>query len=87
MNKTRTTISIPTDILKQAKHKAVEKNVSLSEIITRGLYNTLTYDNKTKKDSKSVSDAKQIEKLAGTINIKINLPPQKINKIIQESYE
>lgn len=88
MTKTRTTISLPTILLKKAKYKAVENNTNLSKLIETAL-NLILFKAQNQylieKDDKAEKKT-LIKKLSGQFNLG-NIYPKEIKKIIMNRYE
>lgn len=92
MTKTRTTIILPTALLKKAKYKAVENNTNLSKLIETALNLILfkaqnQYLIEKEKKEKLKNDLSLINKLAGGFRLGKNLTPVKIKKIILNRYD
>ena len=84
MTKTRTTIKIPVDLLKQAKYRAIENNTNLSDWIARLI--RLRLKHKRLVQQTREEKAALINKLAGGFKLGIKDSPQQLKKIFEQSY-
>ena len=84
MTKTRTTIRIPTELFKKAKHRAIEENTNLSEWVTRLLRLQLEHQSLIQQTREE--KAALIDKLAGGLKLGIKDSPQELKRIFEQSY-
>lgn len=89
MQKTRTTITLPAQLIKQAKHKAIEEKLNLSSLIERSLKEFLeTTDPSFDSEENSKEDRKrQLKKIAGSIQAGVDMNPKRFKQFIEHTYE
>lgn len=90
MTKTRTTITLPIELLKKTKIRAVENNLNLSSFIEKLLQLNLDYQflmRKVQGEKETKKDLALINKLSGRFKLSIRESPQELKRIIDQQYE
>ena len=88
MTKTRTTITLPAELLKKAKIDAVEHNSNLSSLIEKLLqlnleHKLLIQHSQEKKEAKT----SKLNQIAGCVSFDMNLSAKQLKKLIMQQYD
>jgi hypothetical protein len=89
MTKTRTTVILPTELLKLAKHRAIEDKLNLSSLIEESLKNFLQIKEQSVSDEEGIKEARkeQLKGIAGSIQAGITMNPKQFKEFIDHTYE
>lgn len=90
MTKIRTTITLPLELLKKTKIRAVENNLNVSSFIEKLLQLNLDHQllmHRIQEEKETKKDLALINKLSSRFKLSIKESPQELKRMIDQQYE